>query len=395
MVQMSLAIRGYSRGYNYNDFYNYYYGNTGKREVTDFDYFAMEEERIDKRDVYDWLANHHTKRGDIKIELISPSGTNSVLLPYRNYDFINEEGYDNWPFMSVHYWGENPIGTWTLKITFKSSSGNVHMSDLSVTIYGTEETPEAVRTIPSQCDSACSRGCSGPGPENCDACSEFRVASTLECVDQCPNGTYTFKKYCLMCDSEHVNSSECQKPTPPGGNVTAPTPPGGNVTTPTPPGGNVTTPTPPGGNVTTPTPPGGNVTMPTPPEGNVTSPTPPGGNVTSPTPPGGNVTSPTQIIGTFTTKEPHIMTAPLEQQSSTRALPTSPTTTPTNQNDTEAQFNSRNSPHHKNVSGIIAGVVVSVFVFLAVGVAIGVTVYICSKKRGKPGFEFIPMEEDT
>ena len=53
-------------------------------------------------------------RGDIQVELVSPNGTKSILLPYRNYDFVNVEGYDSWPFMSVHYWGENPQGTWTI-----------------------------------------------------------------------------------------------------------------------------------------------------------------------------------------------------------------------------------------------------------------------------------------
>ena len=35
----------------------------------------------------------HPKRGDISIELTSPQGTVSVLLPKRKYDFINDEGY--------------------------------------------------------------------------------------------------------------------------------------------------------------------------------------------------------------------------------------------------------------------------------------------------------------
>ena len=42
-----------------------------------------------------------------------------------------------------------------------------------------------VQQIPSQCDSACARGCSGTGPDkNCDACGSnfLRNATTLECI---------------------------------------------------------------------------------------------------------------------------------------------------------------------------------------------------------------------
>ena len=129
VARMSLYVRGYpySSEFDYDDFYDAIY-----------DYYYD----IDR--IYDWLQSPHPRRGDIKIELTSPHGTTSVLLPYRNYDFVNEEGYDDWPFMSVHFWGENPVGTWTLKITFKSGSGYVTMSGLSMTLYGTATVPTAV-----------------------------------------------------------------------------------------------------------------------------------------------------------------------------------------------------------------------------------------------------------
>ena len=70
--------------------------------LTDY-YDAVDDESID---ISEWLESPHPRRGDVKIELTSPAGTKSVLLPYRNYDFVNEEGYDNWPIMSLHFWGE-------------------------------------------------------------------------------------------------------------------------------------------------------------------------------------------------------------------------------------------------------------------------------------------------
>ena len=42
-------------------------------------------------------------------------GTSAILLAERERD-ISPKGFKNWDFMSVHTWGENPIGTWTLRI---------------------------------------------------------------------------------------------------------------------------------------------------------------------------------------------------------------------------------------------------------------------------------------
>ena len=46
-------------------------------------------------DIFSFLQaqGDHPKRGDIRVELTSPQGTVSVLLPNRDNDFINDEGY--------------------------------------------------------------------------------------------------------------------------------------------------------------------------------------------------------------------------------------------------------------------------------------------------------------
>ena len=166
------------------------------------DYISfIKYEATDESSVIRWLQDPHPRRGDIMIELISPQGTTSTLLPYRKYDFINsdDEGYAYhlWPFMSVHYWGENPVGTWTMIVTFKSSSGYVSVSDVELALYGTSSTPQAVANIPQVCDEACARGCYGNGPNACDVCNDFRIVSTLECVTTCPNNTFVYRgSYC-------------------------------------------------------------------------------------------------------------------------------------------------------------------------------------------------------
>jgi subtilisin-like proprotein convertase family protein len=55
------------------------------------------------------------RRGDVKITLISPSKTPSEMLSFRDND-ATDEGIEYFPFMSVHHWGESPIGRWTLRM---------------------------------------------------------------------------------------------------------------------------------------------------------------------------------------------------------------------------------------------------------------------------------------
>ena len=47
--------------------------------------------------------------------LTSPSGTPSVLLFERPRDML-ESSFEDWPFMTVHFWGERAAGTWKLEV---------------------------------------------------------------------------------------------------------------------------------------------------------------------------------------------------------------------------------------------------------------------------------------
>ena len=149
VLTLTLTPENYGTEYDYDDLYDYiydyYYGQSEDNVAfKDFEYLEEVAKGNTDRDIYDWLGDSHPKRGDIKVELVSPSGTKSTLLPYRKYDFINAEGYDSWPFMSLHYWGETPIGTWTIHVYFKSSYGYVSVHVNSFELYGTNVIPEAV-----------------------------------------------------------------------------------------------------------------------------------------------------------------------------------------------------------------------------------------------------------
>ena len=55
------------------------------------------------------------RRGDLQIHLTSPAGTRATLLARRPHD-VSRSGFQAWPFMSVHTWGEKPFGIWQLEI---------------------------------------------------------------------------------------------------------------------------------------------------------------------------------------------------------------------------------------------------------------------------------------
>ncbi|XGW19896.1 hypothetical protein V3C99_003605 [Haemonchus contortus] len=88
------------------------------------------------------------KRGDLKLTLYSPSGTRSVLLPPRPQD-SSFHGLNDWPFLSVQQWGEDPYGTWVLEVESvtnnPTASGTFY--NWKLVLYGTEEPAQAGDTI--------------------------------------------------------------------------------------------------------------------------------------------------------------------------------------------------------------------------------------------------------
>ena len=138
-------------------------------------------------------------RGDIHIQLTSPSGTISTLLSQRILD-ESGEGYYDWPFMSVMFWGEDPTGEWNLVITSRSSNTQVDVSDVEFQFFGVSNTPESVANIPNECHPDCERDCANEGSSYCDACINLRDAYTLECIETCPVNYLEQNGYCYDPD---------------------------------------------------------------------------------------------------------------------------------------------------------------------------------------------------
>ncbi|KAK5153530.1 hypothetical protein LTR04_006205 [Oleoguttula sp. CCFEE 6159] len=65
----------------------------------------------------------HTRRGDLSVELRSPSGVVSHIATARRNDAANA-GYVDWTFMSVAHFGEDGLGSWTVIV--KDTNFNGH-----------------------------------------------------------------------------------------------------------------------------------------------------------------------------------------------------------------------------------------------------------------------------
>ncbi|XP_071645509.1 furin-like protease 2 isoform X1 [Temnothorax longispinosus] len=87
-------------------------------------------------------------RGNLRLLLTSPMGTTSTLLFERPRDVLSSN-FDDWPFLSVHFWGEKADGRWTLQII---NAGNRHVNSPGILkkwqliFYGTSTNPIRIRT---------------------------------------------------------------------------------------------------------------------------------------------------------------------------------------------------------------------------------------------------------
>ena len=89
------------------------------------------------------ISLKYQPRGDLRISLKSPRGTTSHLLLPRPKDRVGST-FDNWPFLSVHYWGEDPTGEWELKIKNvgkKKAATPGILKHWQLVLHGTEQNP--------------------------------------------------------------------------------------------------------------------------------------------------------------------------------------------------------------------------------------------------------------
>ncbi|XP_070542304.1 neuroendocrine convertase 1-like isoform X2 [Ptychodera flava] len=91
-----------------------------------------------------YVTIEHPYRGTLEMTMTSPSDTQTMLLSQRSED-RSSDGFQDWAFMSVHTWGENPNGDWTL--TVGDGRENSHgtdagyLNDWKLVLRGTTERP--------------------------------------------------------------------------------------------------------------------------------------------------------------------------------------------------------------------------------------------------------------
>lgn len=95
-----------------------------------------------------FVSIEYSKRGDLHINITSPNGTNTMLLSERSGD-LSSDGFNNWPFMSVHTWGEDPTGTWQIRINDRTGTNNKgKIKGFKLVLHGTFDQPDYIKNGP-------------------------------------------------------------------------------------------------------------------------------------------------------------------------------------------------------------------------------------------------------
>lgn len=76
-------------------------GVTSTMQVTQQALTARNFEKLEHINVKVWIT--HTRRGDVEVEIVSPSGVKSILAA-RRYQDADDRGFPGWTFMTVKHW---------------------------------------------------------------------------------------------------------------------------------------------------------------------------------------------------------------------------------------------------------------------------------------------------
>ncbi|CCH44545.1 Kexin [Wickerhamomyces ciferrii] len=111
----------------------------------EFNKIADHDFHIEKQDLSNFKNLEHviltlnmdtSIRGQVSVDLISPSNVVSNLGVYRRLDQSNE-GFQNWNFMSVAHWGdENFQGNWKVKVRNHGQENKVFLKNFKLTFFG-------------------------------------------------------------------------------------------------------------------------------------------------------------------------------------------------------------------------------------------------------------------
>ncbi|KAM5230567.1 proprotein convertase subtilisin/kexin type 4 isoform 11-T11 [Hipposideros larvatus] len=147
------------------------------------------------------LSLSYSRRGDLEISLTSPMGTCSTLVAIRPFD-ISGQGYNNWIFMSTHFWDEDPQGLWTLSLENKGyyfNTGTLYRYTLL--LYGTAEDMTA-RPMGSQVTSS---ACVQWDTEwLCQECHSPAYILGHLCISHCPPRYFSHTHQAMTTEPGHL-----------------------------------------------------------------------------------------------------------------------------------------------------------------------------------------------
>ncbi|KAF7549683.1 hypothetical protein G7Z17_g6234 [Cylindrodendrum hubeiense] len=90
----------------------------------------------------------HTRRGDLSVDLISPSKVVSNIAVARRLDTAGT-GYKDWTFMSVAHWGESGVGKWTIIVRDTEKNGNKgKLVDFHLKLWGEAIDADKAKPLP-------------------------------------------------------------------------------------------------------------------------------------------------------------------------------------------------------------------------------------------------------
>uniref|UniRef100_T1IMB0 furin n=1 Tax=Strigamia maritima TaxID=126957 RepID=T1IMB0_STRMM len=175
------------------------------------------------------ITLHYNPRGNLKIMLESPLGTRTNLLSSRPKDMYQAD-FQDWPFLTVHFWGEKAAGQWKLTIvnagTIDANEDGI-LKKWSLVFHGTEQHPIHLKSHPGRnpfpyapvgrsadpmteedslfedCHKECRDGCYGNGAEKCKACRHLQTDTEPRYLHKFLYGwsIHDSNKTCRQCNS--------------------------------------------------------------------------------------------------------------------------------------------------------------------------------------------------
>jgi len=79
------------------------------------------------------IKTDHPSRGDVRITLVSPAGTRSVL---QRYNSDTNPGPVDWTYYSTHDFYESSAGNWTVYVSDEDAGNTGSVQFVSLTVYG-------------------------------------------------------------------------------------------------------------------------------------------------------------------------------------------------------------------------------------------------------------------